>query len=175
MELKELYESLYVELKSQIDIKENLKEKELAVKEDYALALGYLKKSNEPDISKIQSSSFKSAIELYTGRTDKNKLEEALSNQEEYIKDMKNELITKDNIIRITSALDLIEENKENIKEIKKDATGIFDKTIIKAIEDIVKIQLKEEKLREEGETGVNKDEYLRKLKEIAKELNIEI
>jgi hypothetical protein len=176
--LKQGYKSLLDAKEAVLIVEMDKKEAEFKLKEEAAEAKGFLKKDGVTlDLAKIKIALLKNAIEINEGLP--NKLQENLDIQEEYIADLKNNIIKKPFVDSYVAKLNLAKEVKNDEKDVKEEMKTVLDSDIVETLNILAnkEIEIQKQKMMEDDgkEVKTKKDdsELLENIRLIKKELGL--
>lgn len=160
LEVKELYAKLVNLYEEKANLEAIKKDRENTLKDDIAAVCDIKDKEGIPQGSKVKMPLVQAILnQLY--REQPNKKDEEFDLLETYRDAIKKEEVSKELIDAYIATEDLIQENKENIKEAFKE-TSLLSKEILSAVDMIVKEKykaMKEYALEKQGfEVPVPKD-----------------
>lgn len=141
--IKELLDKLIITRKTKVDISLDLKTIEDNLKQDIAEVKNYKKKDGTVDVKEVKLALVKDGIAIEK-LAQENKLQKKYDLLEEYITDIRNGSYNEDIIDTYLLKLNLVEDNKSEISEIKDTYTGVLDSDTIKAVDKLTKIIEKE-------------------------------
>jgi len=161
-QIENVYNRFLSVRKEGLEAENNRKEIEKELREQMASAKQLYKKDNTPDIGKIKLPLVKEAMKVFLFE-EPNKLEEKLETMEEYISDFKNDETLKEKAEQLGISMAEEKSIKEGSKEIKDEYTGVFDKDLLNALDDIAKETIKQIKDEEKsGETSTTDKDDLK-------------
>lgn len=141
--IKECLERLIVSRKAGVDLSMDLKEIESNLKIDVAEVKNYKKTDGTNDLKKIKMGLLKDAIAIKKLEQE-NKLKSKFDLLEEYLSDLDSNAYNADIIDTYINKIEIIADNKLDVKDIKDNYTGTLDSDVIKAIDKLSKVVEKE-------------------------------
>lgn len=185
-QIKELFAKLVISRKVKVDISLDLSEIEDKLKQDIAEAKDLKKKDGTVDLKQVKMTLVKNAIAIEKLK-EENKLAQKYEQLEEYLVDLANSVYNDDIIETYLNKLDLVNDNKEEIDEIKDVYAATLSSDTIKAVDKLAKIVEKEylaiEKAKLDDTNGKSTKEKDKTksididllVMELAKKLNVKI
>jgi len=142
--LEKMLKTIIKKKQAQKIAKDNVKEYEDRMIEDYATAKQFYKKDNKTlDLAKIKKTILKKAILVERG--EPNKLAEELALLEDYLKDIKSNEPSKAAIDGYMKKEEVFVEVTGELKDIEKEYMEQVPKEVVKAISKIADAKIKEE------------------------------
>ena len=185
-QIKELFAKLVISRKVKVDISLDLSEIEDKLKQDIAEAKDIKKKDGTVDLKQVKMTLVKNAIAIEKLK-EENKLAQKYEQLEEYLVDLANSVYNDDIVETYLNKLDLVNDNKEEIDEIKDVYAATLSSDTIKAVDKLAKIVEKEylaiEKAKLDDTNGKSTKEKDKTksididllVMELAKKLNVKI
>ncbi len=185
-QIKELFAKLVISRKVKVDISLDLSEIEDKLKQDIAEAKDLKKKDGTVDLKQVKMTLVKNAIAIEKLK-EENKLAQKYEQLEEYLVDLANSVYNDDIVETYLNKLDLVNDNKEEIDEIKDVYAATLSSDTIKAVDKLAKIVEKEylaiEKAKLDDTNGKSTKEKDKTksididllVMELAKKLNVKI
>lgn len=142
-QIKELFSKLVLSRKVKVDISLDLSEIEDKLKQDIAEAKDLKKKDGTIDLKQVKMALVKNAIAIEKLK-EENKLAQKYEQLEEYLTDLANSVYNDDIVETYLNKLDLVNDNKQEIDEIKDVYSATLSSDTIKAVDKLAKIVEKE-------------------------------
>lgn len=171
-----------------LELKYQIKQRELDLKLDFANKYNLRNKKNEIDTKVIKFALYELALKIVFGNEEKIPLEEKLEILYDYVNKIKENKIDKEIVESyFRNKVEVQEIKKNELKEIDCKYGGLIQKEDYSTIKEIIKLEIKSEvedkenKFRKDNDLPTKKtktpkeENNLEKLKEISKQIGINI